>query len=238
MSDTLPTAQVIARIRKLLALSRSSNPHEASLAAEKAQEIMFAHSLSMAEVEASTGAGAGWTSDEVKLGTMGSISWKRRLFTGVAGACFCQGLWYSSEAVGIVVGRPHNVKLVTHLYQYLHRTIDRLADADWRRMGSERWHATTWKLHFCAGAADMVTARLYRKRRSLEDADPRSRALVPVEDAGLKEQIEKRFPNRREVKDETPETLAYGFGVRAGGRIPLDDALSAGPPAQQLAMEV
>lgn len=120
---------VMNRIQKLLRLSKSSNPHEASLAAEKAQELMFAYGLSMAQVEAAHEDGRRFTAEEIRLGSMGSISWKRSLFAHVAAACWCKALWRPATAIGIAVGRRHNVMLVEHLYGYLHREIERMAEA-------------------------------------------------------------------------------------------------------------
>jgi hypothetical protein len=237
VAETSPElARILDKIKKLLALSKSSNPHEAALAAEKAQELMFAHHLTMAEVELAAGRTDQWSMEEIHLGTMGSINWKRNLFTGVAQSNFCHALWYSCTPTGIAIGRLHNVKLVHHLYEYLHCTIDRLADSDMGRLKPSRENGTSWKMMFCMGASDIVIYRLWQKRQALEEGDPRSRALVPVEDAGLKDFLDHTFPNCKHVKAPAPKVRpGYVEGVQAGKRIRLDDAIETAGGRQQLA---
>ena len=43
---------IVDKIRKLMALSKSSNEHEAALAAQRCQELLAEHNLSMAEIGA------------------------------------------------------------------------------------------------------------------------------------------------------------------------------------------
>ena len=236
MSEAPDLQAVMSRIQKLLRLSKSSNPHEAALAAEKAQELMFAYGLSLAQVEAAVEDGPRFTLDQIGLGgSIGSISWKRSLFVMVARACFCQALWYPGTAIGMAVGRRHNVMLVEHLYEYLQRQIQRMAEADWKRIRSPRFSGTTWKLNFCHGAVDIVAYRLMMKRQSLEDSDPTGKTLVVAEEAGLSKYIERLFPKIEHRKmprrDGRP---GYSDGVLAGQQIRLDDVIEAGGAPGQL----
>lgn len=54
MNTTESKSEMIEKIRKLLALSQSSNQHEAELAAKRASELMTKYQISSASVEASS----------------------------------------------------------------------------------------------------------------------------------------------------------------------------------------
>lgn len=82
---------IIRKIKKLLALSRSPNEHEAALALQKAQEMMAAHSVStetlrMAEITEAK------TKSSVKASP---ARWERRLFHLVSDAFGCQGIFWT-----------------------------------------------------------------------------------------------------------------------------------------------
>ncbi len=92
----------VQRLRKLLALARSPNPHEAASARLKADELMAEHGLGEKDVAAPT------TGDlyELALGGSGwSSLWRVALVTAAARHC-------GAEAVVLVHGRVHKVRLV------------------------------------------------------------------------------------------------------------------------------
>lgn len=235
ITEKAELARILERVKKLLALSRSSNPHEAAAAAEKAQEMMFRYNLDIAEVAASTD--GGWAIAETYLGSMTSIDWKRRLIIEIARVNYCEAIYYPGKPISVVVGRRHNVKLVEHLYEYLHREIERLADAGLEGLRPRPRSRASWRTNFCHGAVDILSWRLWEKRRSLEGSDPRSRALVPAEEAGLQRFIGDTWPN---ITKGTLRSAAgrpgYAAGVRAGERIRLDDALEGGGRWEHLAL--
>lgn len=49
MSDI--QARILDKLKKLLALSKSDNPHEAALALQRAQKLMGAYGISQSELE-------------------------------------------------------------------------------------------------------------------------------------------------------------------------------------------
>ena len=50
MTAINPDRALVEKVRKLLALSESSNEHEAALAAENAQDLMLCHGIEMAQI--------------------------------------------------------------------------------------------------------------------------------------------------------------------------------------------
>ncbi len=76
---------VLSKIKKLLALSTSSNPNEAALAAAKAQELLMIHNLTLSQVEAQ--GEEKYCEAFVKTG---SRVWQRLLLTVIARNNFCE----------------------------------------------------------------------------------------------------------------------------------------------------
>jgi hypothetical protein len=71
---------VLTKIKKLLALSTSSNPNEAASAAAKAQELLMQHNLTMSQIETH---GQESQYCEAFVNT-GSRVWRRLLLTAIA----------------------------------------------------------------------------------------------------------------------------------------------------------
>lgn len=95
-------SRIISRLRKLLALAKSGNSHEASSAREKAERLMDKHGLT----EASADEVGPDEEVKVSLGSKGfERPWKFRLAT-LAARC------YGCEALGLRVGERRKVRLV------------------------------------------------------------------------------------------------------------------------------
>ncbi len=231
--------RIVERVRKLLALSTSQNPHEAALAAAKAQALLFRHNLSMATVEAELarepGGGdlSGYVSERFDSG--GRMHWRRGLLGAVARHNFCRGVSYNGTREVGIVGEPHNVAVVKHLYAFLVREITRLAGlgaAEQPDLPPEG--APAWKRSFYLGAARTIARRLAeQRRRDVADIadDPRCLALVVSKDRELEEAFRQHFPearpdpqaNGRQRQSPRKPRSADGYraGARAAQRIPL-----------------
>jgi hypothetical protein len=95
-------AKILIRLRKLLALARSGNVHEAASAQSRADEYMARHGLTEADA-AVTGEDE---VVEVSLGSKGfEALWKFKLATVAARSLSC-------EALGLRVGKRRKVRLV------------------------------------------------------------------------------------------------------------------------------
>ncbi len=117
--------RVIERVRKLLALSNSSNEHEAALAAAHAQRLLAEHNLAMSELEMRE-EGAG----EAELTVAKTVpKWLSSLFAVVAHTFDCMAVVASSADAGrlrfIGVGEDPAVAACT--LQFLMQELRRLA---------------------------------------------------------------------------------------------------------------
>ncbi len=236
--------RIVERVRKLLALSTSQNPHEAALAAAKAQALLFRHNLSLALVEADLEPGRGDRSAFIneRFDSGGRMHWRRALLGAIARHNFCRGVSYSGTRDVGIVGEPHNVAVVKDLYAFLVREISRLADLG--AAGNpdlDPEGVPAWKRSFYLGAARTIARRLAeQRRRDVADiaADPRSTALVVSKDRELEEAFRQHFPEvppdpragkRQGGGARKPrDSDGYRAGVRAAQRIPLNLVI-AGP---------
>jgi len=229
--------RIVERIKKLLALTSSQNPNEAALAATKAQELLFRHNLSMAMVEAATeGGNSAYVADRFDSG--GWMHWRRRLLAAVARNNFCRGVSYQGTREVGIVGEPHNVTVVKHLYDFLVRDIMRLADIGVkaeRTLDEEENRA--WKRSFYLGAVRTVAQRLAEQRQRDIAANEQSAALVVRKDQELEEAYKEHFPGLNSDADDEAKTLppredsgpsrprradGYRAGLIAGKTIPLN----------------
>jgi hypothetical protein len=235
--------RIVERIKKLLALSSSQNPHEAALAAAKAQELLFRHNLSLSMVEAALeGGSSAYVSDRFDSG--GWMHWRLRLLSAVARNNFCRGVSYQGTRDVGIVGEPHNVTVVKHLYAFLVREVLRLADLGVKEQhGLDEEESRAWKRSFYLGAVRTIAQRLATQRQRDISADPQAAALVVRKDQELDEAYREHFPTAQSNEDDEEgapapvrqdrgpsrprRTDGYRAGVLAGRTIPLNLPIEA-----------
>lgn len=230
-----PSPDVVDRIRKLLALSTSSNPHEAALAAERALAIAQRHNLDLSRI----GGPLEGPFVERAYDVGGAAQWRWLLMSAIARAHFCCALrrWAGgrSQAQMFLLGEPHNVAVCGFLYEYLRREIDRLADRGWRRASyvyGEHVEARAWKRDFRRGAVLTIGDRLRERGDRFAEESAESRALVVAKDAALERELARRYGRVETTRVRfRGDALAFGQGQRAGREIALSTALdrAAGP---------
>lgn len=234
--------RLVERVRKLLALSRSDNRHEAALAATKARELLARHGLSLATIEAEL-AGEGrpaYVSERFDSG--GWTDWRRRLLAAVVRHHSCRGVSFRGTRDVGIVGAAHDVVAVRRLYAFLAGEVARLADAGAREqpdLDPERAHA--WKRSFYQGAARTIARRLAERQwRQDAAAAPHDAALLVNKERALDEAYRQHFPGARPAPDPPPgdrqdegrgarkprSADGYRAGVRAAQTIPLEPVLA------------
>lgn len=194
-----PSHSVIDRIRKLIALSGSSNPHEAALAAERMQTLLQDHNLTLADIE-------GRSSDESPLADRerqeqvkrpAIYAWQRDLMRKLAENNFClhfiqekrvrdpngaHTMWSELEQDYIacrktkrhvLIGRSDNVTATTLMFDYL---VDTMGKLNPYKGGSltDRSIATNW----FEGCAETLCERLEAQRRGRVEEDNQTPGLV------------------------------------------------------------
>lgn len=151
-----PESQHAAAMRKaaaLLRLAQSDNPHEAALAASRAQEIIDRYKLNLAALD---DAPSEQPAEEIRNYKDDPLdqggNWKAFLAQAVANVNQCQ-VYCRAGAVHLI-GRPSDVAMVRPFYSYLAGEIERLASRHCR--GNSR---TYWN-NFRLGAMETINQRL------------------------------------------------------------------------------
>lgn len=170
----------IDKVVRLLRLAKSDNPHEAALAAAKAQEIIDRHKLSASDLGEGTGASladepiADFKAAPLEEGSS-IASWKSRLAMVIAGANQCRVYLNRGHGAGIaIVGRASDAEAVRYLYAWLVREVDRLADRDGAGLGR------TWRNNFRIGVVETIASRLRAQKEETRAAvKDEARAVNP-----------------------------------------------------------
>ena len=146
--------EALAKAAKLLRLAQSANPHEAALAAAKAQDIMDRFKLSGADIALDGSAPVENVihCPQDPLDTDGSARWKGQLGMVIAKLNQCK--LYAGPDGYCLIGRPSDMNAVRYLYAWLTKEIDRLAAKGCAGCGRTYWN------NFRLGAVETVTARL------------------------------------------------------------------------------
>lgn len=177
--------RIIEKIKKLLALadtSRGATIEEAATAAAKAQALLFAHNLTMAQVHA-TGQDAAEDAIDMRQAELGGAGrgWRRLLLHHVAEANFCRTMAVRGASWNQLIGKPHNMDVAQYLYAYLVREVW----SCWKRR--EKQFRKRSRARYCYGCVLAIAETLVEQRRRDEAASADSRALVVREDRDLAE---------------------------------------------------
>lgn len=232
--------KILDRIRKLLALATSSNEHEAALAAARAQDLLFQHNLTAAQVVGAAAAKeARENSYQQHRWESGRETWRTSLVNALASNNFCQAVYIGKGQVS-VIGKPENAEFVRFMFNYLTVEIDRLSGLARRKrdlavmFGDDEpiQRPLVWLNNFRVGAVQIIGERLReqanRNRRQSSEAE----ALVVVSGKELAKRVKQFFPRLQNVKRKFQvDTDGFEAGQQAGRSIGLErHGLSSGNP--------
>lgn len=207
---TSPPA-ALARVRKLLALATSPNPHEAAVAAARAQALIETHRLQAwlraeQQVEDDPDPIADGRDTPLEVGRR-LRKWKVVLATALADAndCVAYTVEQGPARAIVLVGRQRDREAVVELWGWLVKRIEWLSATNGAGR-SRQWHEA-----FRIGAVDAIAERLQRSVEEVRSELDRE-ALVVVEPAVAAH----REALRRYVEERLG--LAGGRGIRVDAR--------------------
>ncbi len=153
--ETMTHEQALAKAAKLLRLAQSDNPHEAALAASRAQEIMDRFKLTHDDVK--DGGSTPASSEPVRHFAEDPLDaktdrWRGQLAVSVTKSNQC--LCYHARSGYALIGRASDVMACRYIYQWLTREIERLAAAHCAGNGRTYWN------NFRLGAVETVARKL------------------------------------------------------------------------------
>lgn len=204
---------VVELIRRCLALSKSSNEHEAAAAAAKANELLLKYKLSLAEVQGAAAGKEEKVTETIITIQSGDKKWRRHLAGIVARNNFCQILINRGRGVsgGRVwfIGKPTDAQVAIDIYEWLSLQIGRLADEAWRQErqreafsfsdGNKGPSALRFRVSFAWGACSTISNRFYQERKAQTAGVQGAQvtALVKVEDAAVAQYMGTKFGRLR-----------------------------------------
>lgn len=216
--------QLSEKIRHLLALAEheNSNEHEAAVAMRKAQELLLQNNLTRADIKddgsPATPAGIG------KIDIMESVgfSWKRFLLHTLAINNMCQTVSSPRDNTTHIFGAYENVRGVLEMYNWLSPELERIALRAWtayKRDGTGMESARSWKHGFFMGAIKEINDKLKESMQEFT-AGP-GRAIVPYNDALVRDAVKRVFPYTTKSRTTTRSYDGMAAGRAAGASINL-----------------
>jgi len=144
------TEDLLAKVRKLMALGTSPSEAEAASALEKARTLLARHGLTVADVEMSEPG----VTEGVLLEKRRLRAWESHLVYVVTLATFTEALHVQRGDTGqvLIIGREVNTVSATELFNYLHLTVLKLG----RTWSPEVSHLESFK----AGVVQRIGERL------------------------------------------------------------------------------
>ena len=217
--------ELIQRIAKLLELAKSPcNEYERARAAEKAQELLEAHNLSLGEVEfaAQPSAEAHYLCPRNPPRYLWVLVHCVEMLFDCASILTNEGL-FGPTCVALR-GVPQNVEAAALTLHYLHDSIKALARGrrdllSLKRRNSRRANYKR-RLSYYYGAACRVHQSICEARAKFEQ-DANRQAIVHVSNAIAKRHMEEHYRNRKTVrqrKANVDDRAAY-LGFSDGARI-------------------
>ena len=204
-------ARVIEKVRKLLALSSSSNQHEAALAAAHAQRLLAEHNLSMSELEVRE-EGAGETELQVARTVP---KWLSSLFATVANGFDCFPIVTTTDSISRLrfIGVGEDPAVASCTLQFLMKELRRLATLYLRASESgQNWLTATERQrirtsYLLGGVQGVRQALAAQKART----PTTSTALVPVKDALIKQYREEQIGQVRMQRSRRSTVVSAAF---------------------------
>ncbi|MSU62348.1 MAG: DUF2786 domain-containing protein [Pedosphaera sp.] len=222
--------EAIEKAVKLLRLAQSSNPHEAALAASRAQEIMDRFKLEGLSADFDPRAQPAEAIEDFRADPLDPganvETWRARLCHHVAASNECKV--YILRTVNgsgfAIVGRASDAQTVRYLYSWLKQEVDRLACEHCGGLGRTYWN------NFRIGCVETVVERLMESRKATTEAVKAEAsaagglALVRVERAlALREKmladVDEWMDTRLDLRNRSSTRSTYNPNARIAGRI-------------------
>ncbi len=193
-------ARIIELIQKCLALSKSSNEHEAALALSKAQELLAKYNLDMAQVEVD-----GKPADETVVDCEEvDQRWQATLVWAIAQGNFCHTVFDPRRNRIHIFGRSANVAAVRVMWQWVLPQVINLMGRQ-PRIGRKS---------YVLGLIATIKERLAAPKTT-----PQSMALVTRLAQEAKELSWALFPTQRKAQRSQLDPFAFDRGKRDGNNI-------------------
>lgn len=204
--------EVIEKITKLLALTSSSNEHEAANAMRLAQKLMLQYDLSEEELKL--------PKEEIVKEYLTfenqNYRWRLLIWNACSKMYMCRIVRYGYDNM-YVIGRPHHTKICKSMIYYLERALeDNLKKV---KKIDKTIEPAGYRLGWCQAVYDRVI--LFGKEETSDVT-----ALVVREDAAVAEFC-KDFDKGGPLKNQTFSRRSFNEGMKDGEKVSLNTQIGA-----------
>jgi hypothetical protein len=216
--STLDT-KLLEKIQKLLSLATSPNEHEAKLAAEKANELLIRHNLSLSDLTVGESLSERYDNKPVYEGKVMSFEtkWVMQLMNS---HFFVQPIYRSARKVPHnpklnrpahiwFVGTKTNVEVASYVFQFLCQKYKQL----WKEYQTQTGAHNHLKGSYYEGLTHGIHTQLSAKRKQVET----SMALVVQQDPNLRKAVDQYHGRIR--SSSGPNPMVDDQGVRNDGYV-------------------
>ncbi len=214
--------QISDKIRKLLALSKSSNEHEASLALANANKLLMKHNLEMKDLEEID---LNCIIEEVVMSAGRIMNYKPIMLNAILELNNCEMLIHSvahgNKIIKAIkaIGKKQNIEVSISMYDYLMNTME-------RKMREENpRNKTSFRLGFSYSIARKIKEIIMERNR--QDNDVACTALVIQEKKMAKDFMHDKYKNIRtkKAKSSYRDQASFNSGVQAGRSTSLNSQI-------------
>lgn len=210
---------IVDKIRKLLALSKSSNMHEAEMALKKATELMQEYQLSHQDLIPDPEVNH---TDLLEL-TKQHYIWARTLASACAKLFDCQVLRQTEDRTFRFIGEPGNLEATQAMFWHLFKAWKTMCNADYKRdMPPDRKiYRKSHGLGFAGEIYDKVIALTESRKSHIKNVTGKD--LVVVHNQKVTSYMETTFKTRpSKTRSLTISSSGYSQGKERGKQINLN----------------
>lgn len=215
------TEEIKEKIRKLLALSMSDNPHEAALAAERAVELMNRHGINEGDLDKDP-----FITQEFQTGYKNAPTWYLTLWSLLMSVSGCTSAYRShsvwvNEAM-VVAGRKRDVENAIYMGQFFTREIA-------KKIKGKRFKTRALANDYKKGLAIAIAVKVAKAQKSFFSSQPQGSGLVPVDvrEREANEFLEQHYSMKDSTRNfKARKSEAFRAGVRDAEDLNLSHGVS------------
>lgn len=184
--------KIIDKVKKLLALSKSSNEHEAGLALENANKLLMKHNLEMTDIEEID------MNDIIEEDSIISgkriMSWKINLLESIMRLNGCQILMHNRRNGNkriSAIGKKHNIEVSVSMYEYLTSTMDRTLKE--KQKEEFMIDPFSYRMGFCSAISRKVNEILQEREQNKNDFNNACTALIVLDKALVDQFLKNKY---------------------------------------------
>lgn len=191
--------RILLRVKKLLALSQSSNRHEAELAMTKVHELIARYNIDLLSRHTGRQYGSACLGVPQVRQSADDYAMSRLL----QDFYFVEAVWIGAYVFGKarmgrileISGATENVKMAGYVYDFLRRVIE----DQWKLFRKGRAVTSGRKVDFALGLLSGFSEKLKAGDGELERDSPATFALIKRDDAQLLAYVRARYPRLRKT---------------------------------------